>query len=100
VAPLEGLLPDDLRLPETDEPGVKRKLLATHPVEVTVKLDGQPVGRATVAFHRFNTDTEKYNYVADGLTDAAGRTKPSTYTKNDGVPAGEYAVTVVRTGRG
>ncbi len=100
VVPLEGLLPEDLKLPETDEPGVKRKLLPTHPVEVTVKLDGQPVPKATVSFYRFNKDTEKYNHVADGLTDAAGRTKLSTYAKFDGVPAGEYAVTVVRSGRG
>ena len=97
---LDGILPEDLKLPEVDEPGVKRKILPTHPVEVTATLDGQPLTAATITLHRFNKDTEKFASVADGLTDEKGRTKLSTYTKFDGVPAGEYAVTVVKTGKG
>ena len=38
--------------------------------------------------------------MCDGLTDDAGRFTVSTYTKFDGAPAGEYAVTVVKTGKG
>lgn len=97
---LDGILPEDLKLPDTVEPARPRKLLATHPVAVAVRMDGQPLAGATVAFHKFNTETEKYNSTADGMTDAKGQVKMTTYSKFDGVPVGEYAVTVVRTNRG
>ena len=97
---LDGILPEDLNLPDSAEAGVKRKLLPTHPVLVTATLDGQPLAGATVTFHKLNAETMKYAHVADGLTDERGRVKLSTYTKFDGVPVGEYTVTVVKTGKG
>ena len=97
---LDGILPEDLRVPDTDEPGVKRKLLATHPVSGAVTLDGKPLAGATVSFHRYVEDTKRWANVADGLTDATGAFQLSTYARSDGCPAGEFAVTVAFTGRG
>ena len=97
---LDGVLPADLETKDTEEAGVKENRQPTHPAEVTVRLDGKPLAGATVTLHKINPETEKWSNVADGLTDARGETKLSTYTKFDGVPAGKYAVTVVKTGKG
>jgi predicted phosphodiesterase len=97
---LEGVLPMDLKLPDSDEKGVLVKKKLTYPTAGKILLDGQPLAGATVAFHLLNPDTKRFTYVCDGLTDANGRFQVSTYSKNDGCPAGEYVVTVVKTGRG
>jgi hypothetical protein len=100
VAPLDGLLPANLKLPDTVEPGTVIKKLATFPVMGTVLIDGKPVPQATVAFHKYNETTKAWQQVCDGLTDVNGRFQVTTYTKNDGCPVGEYAVTVRRSGKG
>ena len=97
---LDGILPADLTLPDTEEPGMKLKLVPTYPVAGTVTLDGKPIAGATVALYRFNKETEKYNGISNGLTDDAGRFKLSTYGRFDGAPEGEFVVTVVKTGKG
>jgi len=97
---LDGILPEDLKLPDTEEPGTKRKLLPTFPLLGTLTLDGKPLAGAIVSLHRFNKETEKFAYVCDGLTDAGGRFQVSTYGRFDGAPAGEYAVTVTKSGKG
>jgi 3',5'-cyclic AMP phosphodiesterase CpdA len=100
---LDGILPENLKLPDTEEPGTKRKQVPTHPARGKVLLDGQPLAGATVALHRLTKDKdgkEKYVYVADGLTDAGGFVPLSTYTKSDGAPVGEFTATVVKTNRG
>jgi len=97
---LDGILPSDLKLPDTEEPGYKKKLVATYPVTGKLTLDGKPLTGATVALHRFNKETEKYNSISDGLTDDLGRFQLSTYGRFDGAPAGEFVVTVVKTGKG
>ncbi len=100
VAPLDGLLPADLKLPDTDEPGATRKKVLTYPLLGTVEMDGMPLPKAIVTFHQFNKATEKWTYSCDGLTDDTGRFQLSTYGKFDGCPAGDFAVTVVQTGKG
>lgn len=97
---LDGILPANLKIAASSEKGVLAKKKLTYPTSGKVTLDGKATGAATVAFHLFDKGTEKYSYVCDGLTDARGRFQMSTYTKNDGCPAGEYVVTVVKTGRG
>ena len=97
---LDGILPADLTIPDTEEAGSKRKVVPTYPVTGTLTLDGKPLAGATVAFYRFNKETEKFNAISDGLTDAAGRFQVSTYSRFDGAPAGEFIVTVVKTGKG
>lgn len=97
---LAGVLPPDLKLPDSDEKGKPIKKKETHPVSGKVAMDGKPLSGVTVALHSFNTITEKYVHTADGLSDDAGRFTVTTYTKFDGAPVGEYAVTVVKTGKG
>jgi hypothetical protein len=53
-----------------------------------------------VGFHRYNAETEKWVSVADGRTDANGRFQVTTYSRFDGVPAGDYALTVVKAAKG
>jgi hypothetical protein len=95
---LDGILPEDLKLPNTDEPGTNRKILPTHPVNGRLLVAGQPLPGATVALHRWNADTEKFVNVCDGKTDDEGRFRLTTYAKFDGAPLGEYAITVVKAG--
>lgn len=96
---LEGLLPADLKLPDTEEKGFPYKRKPTHPVEGKVTLDGEPVIGATVTFHSYIPETERYTAVCDGRTDELGRFRMTTYARFDGTPAGEYVVTVVKTER-
>jgi serine/threonine-protein phosphatase CPPED1 len=97
---LAGVLPANLKLPDSDEKGVAVKKKDTFPVSGKIKLDGKPLDGATVTLHLLNKATEKYVSVCDGLSDANGRFAVSTYTRFDGAPAGEYVVTVVRTEKG
>lgn len=99
---LEGILPEDLKLPETDEPGTRRKTVPVFPTTGTVTLDGQPLADAIVTFYRTTKEkgTTRYAYVCDSLTDDVGRYKMTTYSRFDGAPAGEYVVTIIKTGKG
>ncbi|HEX4607748.1 MAG TPA: metallophosphoesterase [Urbifossiella sp.] len=97
---LDGILPEDLKLPDTAEPGTKRKTVPTFPAAGKVTLDGRPLVGATVTLHKLNKDTEKYVNTSDGLTDKTGAFRLSTYGAFDGAPVGEFVVTVVKTGRG
>jgi hypothetical protein len=96
---LDGIFPDDLKVPDSEEQGVQRKMERTHPVSGKLTLDGKPVAGATVALHRFNKDTEKYVPVADGRTDDLGRFQVTTYQRFDGAPVGEYVVTATKAAR-
>jgi hypothetical protein len=100
---LDGVLPDDLRTPDGDEPVAERKRPAVHPVRVTVTADGLPAAGATVNFFKKvpgkDGAADTWGQTADGLTDASGVATLTTYAANDGVPPGEYAVVVVQTGR-
>lgn len=97
---LDGILPATGKLPDTDEKGYAVKKKPTQPVSGIVTVDGKAARNVTVCFYQQNPETKKYKGVADGLTDAAGRYKLSTYTAADGCPAGEYLMTVVDTGKG
>jgi 5-hydroxyisourate hydrolase-like protein (transthyretin family) len=94
---LDGVLPDDLKVPESDEKGVNRKILQTHPAAGRVTIGGQPHVGATVALHRFDPETQKWVNTADGKTDEDGRFKLTTYARFDGAPVGEYAITISKT---
>ena len=97
---LNGILAADMKVPDSEEKGVNVKKKVTNPVTGTITLDGKPLVGATVTFHAYNEETEKYSSVCDSLTDEMGRYKMTTYTKFDGCPSGEYFVTVVKTGKG
>jgi hypothetical protein len=94
---LDGILPADLNIPDSDEKGVVVKKKPTHPVEGKLLLDGKALAGATVAFHTYNEETKRWAYVCDGRSDASGRFDMTTYFRFDGAPAGEFAVTVVKS---
>lgn len=97
---LDGVYPEDLKLPQTDEKGVPRKLAKTYPLKGVVTLDGQPVADATVRFYRKVTNGKRdFRMVTDGVTNADGTFLASTYTGFDGIPAGDYTVTVLKIDR-
>jgi hypothetical protein len=91
---LDGIYTEDLRRPVTDETGVvvaDRKRV--YPMQCKVLLDGCPLQGAMVAFYHTGAN-KKITRVADGVTEADGSVQMSTYGAFDGVPAGEYVVTV------
>lgn len=93
---LDGILPEDLKVPESEEKGVERKLPKVLAAKGTVTRDGKPAGGVTIGFYRKQTmPKEQWVFVADAWSDADGTFVPSTVTKFDGLPEGEYAVTLV-----
>lgn len=95
---LDGILPEDLRVPGSDEEGVptnNRK--PTQPVRGKVYFDGAALPEGMVAFHFVNPD-KKVTKTADAMLEADGSFLLSTYTASDGAPIGEYIVTVSGTG--
>jgi serine/threonine-protein phosphatase CPPED1 len=94
---LDGILPENLKRPTSGEEGVtiyNRK--PTHPVTSTVTLDGVPVVGAYVTFFVPDAkDAKKTIRLADGITEADGTVTPSTYKAFDGLPEGDYKVTIV-----
>ncbi len=93
---LDGILPADLKVPESEEKGVPVKKKPTFPVSGRVTVGGQPLADATVAFHAYTADAKTYARVAEGRTDDLGRFQVTTYFRFDGAPAGDYAVTITR----
>lgn len=67
--------------------------LAVHPVTGQVTFQGKPAAGAFVVFHA-KTDKDKFP-PPTAQVDKQGNFKLGTYSREDGAPAGEYAVTVV-----
>jgi hypothetical protein len=92
---LDSVLPDDLHVPESSEQGVSTKSRqTTRPVRGTVYLDGAAVAGAQVFFT--SADAKSKAVRADAITEGDGSFVPSTYTANDGMVHGRYAVTVTK----
>jgi serine/threonine-protein phosphatase CPPED1 len=94
---LDGILPEDLKSIETGEPGQPQYgRRFAHPARGRVTFEGQPVPGAYVQLQIHPTPKDYYQRVyADAFAAADGTFVLSTYEANDGVPEGEYAVTVV-----
>ena len=101
---LDGVLPEDLAPIPSDEEGYRRKAKAgetVRPVTATVTRNGKPASGATVAFYQAEPlapGKPRFKFVADGLTMADGTAKMTTYGSFDGVPVGEYSVSLIHTG--
>jgi hypothetical protein len=96
---LDGVYPEDMRRPETDEAGrpqVNRR--PCHPVAGKVFFDGCPAPNAQVVFHLVNADGKRLTRSGDALVEADGAYVLSTYAAGDGAPVGEYHVTVTWRG--
>ena len=95
---LDGIYPENLKRPVTDEDGVivyNRK--PTHPVRGKVTLEGAPAANAQIIFWSPDLKDKtgaKATRVTDAFVEADGSYSTSTYVANDGLPEGEYRVTV------
>jgi 3',5'-cyclic AMP phosphodiesterase CpdA len=90
---LDGILREDLSSIASDEEGVKDFYRRpTYPVKAKVTYRGQPVPGAYVVFR--GSGTEPRQPRADGITEADGSLRLSTYEAFDGLPAGPYSITV------
>lgn len=66
------------------------------PAAGTVKLNGEPLAGAVVAFEPIVDAKASFRRPANAVTDAQGRFSLSTYEKDDGIPAGKYRVAIVK----
>lgn len=97
---MDGILPENLRLPEVNEAGTVVKKQPLYAFKGKVLLEGQPLAGVTVTFAQQEAPKGFKVANADGLSDADGSFTLSTYEKFDGIAAGQFKVTVARTGRG
>jgi hypothetical protein len=65
-----------------------------YPVKGRVLVDGKPAEGVTVGFHSLDDPGDEL-VRPWGKTDGDGWFTPSTYKKDDGLPAGSYAVTLI-----
>ncbi len=92
---LDGIYPESMKRSVTDEDGVFTERKATFRTRGLVTLNGAAVANALVAFHvPEDKEKKKFRRVADTLSEADGTFSMSTYTAFDGVPKGDYHVTV------
>jgi hypothetical protein len=97
---LDGILPENLVVPETTEPVPQYNRKQPHPVRGVVYLDGSPAAGATVGFYsREVVGGKSLRFAGDGLVEGDGSFVASSSGPFDGLPAGEYAVTVAFDGR-
>jgi hypothetical protein len=90
---LDAVLPEDLKVPASDEAGVSTaSRRPTQVVRGQLYVDGQPAPGAYVVFQSVEGRRAAR---ADGLVEADSSFRLSTYTAYDGIPAGEYNVSVV-----
>lgn len=96
---LDGILPEDLTLPAVTEPVTPPDRKPTHPVKGWAYVDGVAASGATVAFHVRPEGSKTTRQVGDAAVEGDGSFQASCYGAFDGLPAGEYMVTVAYDGR-
>jgi serine/threonine-protein phosphatase CPPED1 len=96
---LDGILPENLAIPETDEPVKEFDRKRTYPVKGFVYVDGAAAGGATISFYLKQEGKKFPRFVGDAIVEGDGSFVMSCYGAFDGVPAGEYQVTVAFDGR-
>lgn len=69
--------------------------LATHPVSGSLLIDGVPALRAAITFHRTTPWPDGKACGPSAMTDDNGSFRMTTFRVYDGVPVGEYKVTIV-----
>jgi hypothetical protein len=92
---LDGIYSESLQRTITDEEGAivyGRK--PVHPVRGKVMFDGAPAANAQIYFWLADADGKKATRISEALADADGSYAMSTYTAFDGLPAGDFKVTV------
>jgi len=96
---LDGILPENLTLPETHEPVTVLNRQATHPARGFVYLDGVAASGATVGFHLKEAGKKAPRFIGDAVVEGDGSFLVSSYAAFDGLPVGEYVVTINYDGR-
>jgi len=97
---LDGVLPENLTLPDTVEPVTPLDRKVTNSVRGWVYVDGVPAGGATISFYAPPAATGKSpRFVGDAIVEGDGSFAMSSFGAFDGVPVGEYAVTIAFDGR-
>jgi len=89
---LDAIHAEDLKAPITDEPVDISKRKPTYAATGQVHFEGVPLDGAEIRL--LYAKGGKSTVAASGKSGADGRFTLSTYTANDGAPAGEYAVAV------
>jgi hypothetical protein len=90
---LDGILREDLAPIGSDEKGVEEYYRRpTHPFQGRVTLEGKPIPGAYIVFRGIGKEPRQPR--ADGTVEADGTLRLSTYTAFDGIPVGEYAITI------
>ena len=101
---LNGVYAEDLKEFSSDEEGVPvRNTTKPVPVQGTIEYDGLPLKGATLTFFKkpaADAVNQQYRSTGDALSDASGAFKPSSSRGFDGLPEGEYKVTVFLTESG
>jgi hypothetical protein len=95
---LDGVLPVDLQLPESDEKGVPERRVPTVPARGTVTLDGKPLANVVVMFTE-QMPAGRRPATADAITAADGTFVLTTNSKFDGAPVGTFKVTLAPNNR-
>lgn len=70
------------------------QLPTCYPVSGRVLVGGKPVVRAVVSFHAQAPQPDGKTYNGSTFTDDNGAFRLTTFTAGDGVPAGDYVVTI------
>jgi hypothetical protein len=94
---LDGIYSDELKKPLAQEPGIleiNRK--PCFPTTGQVVLDGCPLAGSRIVFFYLDPESKKKIEAGDALVGGDGTFTLSTYTANDGAPAGDYIVCVQR----
>jgi len=93
---LDGVYGEDMSRPASEETGsTLTNRRATQPARGTLHFEGSPAADAQITFYRLDGTDKRPLRVADALVEADGSFTLSTYSANDGAPAGEYLVTAV-----
>lgn len=96
---LDGILPENLRIPDTGEPGYPGygNRQQTHPVTGKVTLRGKPALGAQVNFYLINPQNKSVRFSGDSKIDEDGNYAMTTYGQFDGAVAGQFKVTITPT---
>lgn len=91
---LDGIYPDDLHVPETVEPVAVYDRKPTQPVKGFVYLDGAPAAGAAVSFYLKTPGAKSPKFIGDARVEGDGSFTMSSAGPFDGLPAGDYVVTI------
>ncbi|MEQ8785996.1 MAG: hypothetical protein RIC55_06840 [Pirellulaceae bacterium] len=69
-------------------------LMPVHPVVGVLTYQGDPMSRAVIIYHPESKSVVGGTVTARGVADENGRYQLTSFTKDDGAPAGNYKVTI------